>query len=299
MGLFQSRPAAPALGYYAVPPSPPSSTGGIGRTVLTVVGAILLLMLGLGFYNYLNDRSGLPAAFGTSMSSGDVTPSPVDGKTKTVIAAADIPLNAGGDYGIQYWMFIADWDYKFGQEKSVLHRASPLNAAIQNPSISLHPTDNSLNVRVNVFSNEGSAAAAVPGADTTGDSFTCTVENVPLQTWFSVSTTIFQRNLDIYINGRLVKSCVLPGVPKPASGDMVIGDNGGFSGSVCNVHSYGNMLSPDDAKTFFQAGTNCAPPSPVSTAPVDKDSFLMKLFGYAFRFTTLNKEGKEVRSVTF
>jgi hypothetical protein len=126
------------------------------------------------------------------------------------------------------------------------------------------------------------------------------VENVPLQSWFAVSITCFQRNTDIYINGRLVKSCVLPGVPKPAVGDIILADNGGFSGSVCNLHWYNSMISPDDAKTFHGKGTQCATPAAAGTpAPVDKDSVFVTLFGYTFRFATLDKGGKELSSFTF
>jgi hypothetical protein len=111
--------------------------------------------------------------------------------------------------------------------------------------------------------------------------------------------TVFQRNLDIYINGRLVKSCVLQGVPKPAVGDIVLNDNGGFSGSLCNVNYYNGMLTPEDAKSFHATGTTCAPPATAgATSPVDKDSFFITLFGYTFRFMTLNRDGKELTSFT-
>lgn len=257
-----------------------------------------MVILGLSFYNYLRKQSGKEpiSIWSTSGSSGDKTPAPVDGKTKTVIPAAEVPLNSSMDSGVQFWMYISDWDYKFGQEKPVLERVAPNSESIKSPMISLSPTENTLQVRVSIFPSGQEAGAATPGADTTGDSFTCSVENVPLQSWFAVSVTIFQRNLDIYINGRLVKSCVLPGVPKPATGDIILNNNGGFSGSICNVNSYANMLKPEDAQSFFAAGTSCSPP----VAPtVDKDSVFITLFGYTFRFSTLDKMGKEISSYTF
>jgi hypothetical protein len=110
--------------------------------------------------------------------------------------------------------------------------------------------------------------------------------------------TVFQRNLDIYINGRLVKSCVLPGIPKPALGDIILADNGGFAGSICNVNGYSTMLSPDDAKAFHAKGTTCAPPAAAGLVGVDKNSIFITLFGYTFRFATLSKEGKELSSYT-
>lgn len=196
-------------------------------------------------------------------------------------------------------MFIKDWDYKFSQEKQIVKRMSSGANAYASPYVTLHPTDNSLQVRVAIYPNSTSAgAASSPSTSSTGDSFVCTVENVPLQSWFSVSITVFQRNLDIYINGRLVKSCALPGVPKPAVGDIIIGDGGGFSGSICNLHTYTSMLGTDDAKAFFNAGTSCQAPTPSASA-VDQNSAFITLFGYTFRFSTLDKAGKELSSYTF
>jgi len=298
MGLFQSRPQPSPVAFLASPPPVlPPQRSGIVTTVLMVVGGIILVLLGMSFYNYLRKRSGKEpvSIWPGTPSSGDKTPTPIDGKTRTVIPAAEVPLGSSMDSGVQFWMYISDWDYKFGQEKPVLQRISPSNPAIKNPMISLSPSENTLQVRVSIFPAGNEAGAATPGADTTGDSFTCSVENVPLQSWFAVSVTVFQRNLDIYINGRLVKSCVLPGVPKPAAGDIILNETGGFSGSICNVNSYASMLKPEDAMSFYMAGTSCAPPA---AEKVDRDSVFITLFGYTFRFTTLDKMGKEISSYT-
>jgi len=313
MGLFSSKPtvastlsdAADSLSESVTPSAAPKSSSGFGGILAGVIGAVFLLLLGFAFYNYIRTSQGKPAVtlFPTSGtgpdSSGDKVPAPIDGKTRTVISAGDAPLSTGSDYGLQFWMYISDWDYHFGVEKPVLKRIASGNNATVNPFISLHPTDNSLNVRVSVYPSDNTAGAANPGASTTGDSYTCTVENVPLQSWFSVSVTVFQRNMDVYINGRLVKSVVLPGVPKPAVGDIVLNDTGGFSGSICNVHSYGGMLGPADAKSFFSAGTTCQAPAPTTGAgaPPSSDTFIT-LFGYTFRFSTIDKTGKELSSYT-
>ncbi len=311
MGLFGSKPATPpttttsplfsvAPAPVPSPPTPPATSWNLVRTITTVIGAAVLLLLGILAYNYIRRSTGQSEiTLFSDKSSGDKTPAPVDGTKKLVIPAAEVPVGAGTDYGLQFWMFIKDWDYKCSQEKQVLKRIQSTNNAEVSPYITLHPTDNTLQVRVAVFPNSPqSGAASTVTSSSTGDSFTCTVENVPLQSWFSVSVTVFQRNLEIYINGRLVKSCVLPGIPKPVVGDVVIGDNGGFSGSVCNLHSYGSMLGPEDAKAFFAAGTNCQAPSPTKASPVDKNSVFITLFGYTFRFSTLDKAGKELSSYT-
>jgi len=303
MGLFSSKPAAPPVATLSVTPSLNTASSAVKpsrwSTISVLIGGVLLLVVGVLLYNYFRKRAGLPGVLmGDSAKSADLTPSVSDGKTRSVLPAATAPTGVS-DYGIQYWMYIADWDYKFGQEKHVLKRVSSANTAMENPRITLHPTDNSLNVRVSLYPNGESttASAATPTSSSTADSFTCTVENVPLQAWFAVSVTVFQRNLDIYINGRLVKSCVLPGVPKPVVGDVILSDAGGFSGSICNLHTYTSMLTPDVAAAFFAAGTTCGTPAQ-KVAAVDKDSAFITLFGYTFRFSRLDKMGRELSRYT-
>jgi hypothetical protein len=165
------------------------------------------------------------------------------------------------------------------------------------PDISLHPSDNSLDIKVSIYP-AGNSASGTPApanaSSANGDSYTCTIENVPLQAWFAVSVTVFQRNMDVYINGRLVKSVVLPGIPKPVLGDVLIGavaPSKGFSGSVCNVHMYNSMLTPADAMAFFAAGTGCAAPSPTKA---ETTSTVADLFGYKLQYGVLDASGNKV-----
>lgn len=250
-----------------------------------LVGAVVLAYVGFLVFNYFRRQAGQDeiSLFGAEASSGDQTPLPVDGKTRTVLPAGNSPVGEGGDYGVQFWMYIKDWDYKFGEEKNVLKRVSADTGDV-NPQISLDASNNTLRVTVSVF----------PVGTGTG-TFTCAVENIPIQSWFSVSVTTFQRNLDVYINGRLVKSCVLPGLPKAAIGDIILNDAGGFSGSICNVHTYETMLGPEDTMKFFDAGTNCGIPGPTSASL----SPLANLFGYTFQLSVLDDGGSSVRKFTF
>jgi hypothetical protein len=300
MGLFQSKPSNPigVAPLVAAPVVKPSTN--YWSIIASILGGVILLYLGITFYNYLRKKQGMPTLNITGdTSSGDKAPRSLDAKTKTIISAGELPGGSGAEYAVQYWMYIKDWDYKFSQEKQIIKRVASSGSNAASPYITLHPTDNSLQVRVAIFPTDSTAGAAEPSSTgTTGDSFTCTVENVPLQSWFSVSVTVFQRNLDIYINGRLVKSCVLPGVPRPVSGDLVIGDGGGFSGNVCNVRVFPNMIGPDEAKAFFAAGTTCGEPAPTKTT-VDPNSTFITLFGYTFKFAKLDKSGNELSSLIF
>jgi len=308
MGGSTSRPSYYGPSTYGTASSGFGSMGVVAKALVVIVGLVVLLLAALFIYNAVATSSGKqPVSVLGSPTVPDQAPVPLDGSKKTVIPATNAPITQGADNGIQFWMFIKDWNTNFGNKKYVVYRKDSTNTGYRNPEVSLHETDNSLNVKVSIYTaTPGGGASGAPGAsnDTsaTGDSYTCTVENVPLQTWFAVSVTVFQRNLDVYINGKLVKSCVLPGVPRPAAGDIIAGgDNNpdkGFSGSICNIHAYPNMLGPSDAAAFFAAGTNCASfaqPSSTNTTEGSK----MTLFGYTFTFNVKDSSGKVVGSSSF
>lgn len=234
--------------------------------------------------------------FGTS--SGNLLSSLHDATTTTTVPAASAPLSSEnqGNYGSQWWMFVKDWNYGYGKDKSVVFRPDASNSSVANPNVSLHPTDNTLRVAVSIFpSSEGGSGKSEPApaghSGSTDDVFVCEVPNIPLQAWFSVSMTVFERNLDIYIDGKLVKSCFLPGVPKPAVGDIQLAKDGGFSGYMCNFNHYPRMLTPDDAIAFYTAGTPCSSQTTPSSAAAAT--------GYSVKFGVYDTVGKEVQEYTF
>jgi hypothetical protein len=229
--------------------------------------------------------------FNPSGSSADLLPYAKEARTEALIPSASAPLSGGQDgaYGMQFWMYVQDWNYKYGVEKHVISRSDPTNPAIMNPSVSLHPTDNTLNISVSVFGSSSSsktepAPAGHSGA--TDDVFLCEVPDIPLQTWCSVSVTLFSRNLDVYLNGKLVKSCVLSGVPKPVAGDIYLNSGGGFSGYLCSFYHYPRMLTPDDASAFYSQGTSCTSATDASLAT--------KTTGYGFKFGVYDAAGKQL-----
>jgi len=229
--------------------------------------------------------------------SGDLSPSFHDATQHALIKGNRAPLSAqkDGAYGMQWWMYVKDWNYGYGKDKDIVKRADTTNGAVVNPHITLHPTDNSLRVAVSVFpSSEGGSSKAQPApaghSGSTDDVFNCDVPNIPLQTWFAVGVTVFGRNLDVYIDGKLVKSCFLSGVPKPSVGDINLTSNGGFSGRVCGFNHYPKMLTPSDTSAFYAAGTSCKNKTPDATSSAT---------GYSVKFGMYDSLGKEVQEYTF
>jgi hypothetical protein len=254
---------------------------------MPVVGAIAVI----GIFFIISYFLKTGATAGGITGAAVQAPTEVDGKSGKVIAASAIPAS-GSASGLQFWMYIKDWEYKYGQEKHVIDRVDPTNAGVVNPGISLHPTDNTLDINISLYSSGTNTSTTDTGS---GEKQTITVENVPLQSWFSVSVTVFQRNVDVFINGMLVKSVMLVGVPRPVNGNIIIGDKGGFSGSVCNVQSLPSTITPAIALAFYSAGSAC---SGTVSSSASSDLTNLSIFGYTFVFGVKDNTGKDVTGLS-
>lgn len=262
------------LAYYYLVRSTDSMTSRVSTFALLSIVAAMIIYGSYFIYQGL---------FGNSTWSGVVTPaSGVTTNTSMVVPGATIPVSSGngGNYGVQWWMFVQDWNTRFGQDKTVITRGG---TGQLNPYVFLGSVENTLNVKINVMSGaagSGSSSAPAPvGSDgsSTDDSFTCKVKDVPLQTWFAVSLSVSGRNVDIYLNGLLVRSCLLPGVPQAPAGDVGVMTNGGYSGNLASLNFYARSLTPSDASAFYSAGP---PPSAVAqTSPstTPKQPYTVKL----------------------
>jgi hypothetical protein len=104
--------------------------------------------------------------------------------------------------------------------------------------------------------------------------------------------SVFGRNLDVYIDGKLVKSCLLPGVPKPTTSDIQLSPEGGFSGFLCNFYHFSRMLTPGDAMSFYSAGTSCMNSTPGTGSP-------STVSGYSVKFGVYDALGKQVQEYAF
>jgi hypothetical protein len=258
----------------------------VGSFLTTAVIGILVVVAGYLIYTY---------TLGDSTSSGNLSSTPVTSSNPQTVSSTQTPTAAGpdgGSYGILYWMYIQDWNYKFGETKSVIVRSA---GGDSNPNITLHPTENSLQVTVSMFpsSTSGSSSSSEPApsnndGSSTDSTYTCTVTDVPLQSWFCVGVSLSGRSLDVYLNGKMVRSCFLPGVPKPVSADLQIMPNGGFSGKVIDVYHYSRALLPSDVASFCAKGTN-------GTNYTSQSLPSKGLFGYKVDVGVFNPSGTEVK----
>ena len=82
----------------------------------------------------------------------------------------------------------------------------------------------------------------------------CVVDDFPLQKWVHVVVCQYNQVLDIYVDGRLRSSCVMPGFPAIVQEDLVISPDGGFSGMISKVEYTNSMLSAKDVYDIYSQG---------------------------------------------
>jgi hypothetical protein len=198
------------------------------------------------------------------------------------------------------WIYVDDWNYNFGQEKSVLDRAN-------SPSVVLGDKPNTLKVFMNYYDasktvavpvgasasasqmnaatqaactacaagytcacdqcNNGvpdpsaaadsEAAAIANAASAAGRSSvnTCLIENIPIQKWFNIIVSLYGRTMDVYLDGKLVRTCVMPGVPQVNnSAPINVSSNGGFSGWTTTFKFWSDASNPQQAYNIYKDG---------------------------------------------
>jgi len=167
-----------------------------------------------------------------------------DAKKVTKISSEDLEQSNASNFAYSVWFYIDDWSYRYGEPKIVLGR---LDADMKpSPSIVLGAIENNIKIETTVYPSAQSNS---------GSTHTCNVANVPIQRWVNLIVSLYGRTLDVYIDGKLVRTCVLPGVAKIANNAPVyITPLGGFSGYTSNIHYYGDALNPQQAYNIYRAG---------------------------------------------
>jgi len=102
----------------------------------------------------------------------------------------------------------------------------------------------------------------------------CDVPEIDLQRWTMLTVVISGRNIDVYVDGKLTRSCSTPSYFKvdPTIGMKVnIADRGGFDGYIGNTMVGSYIMSPDEIYKAYLSG-----PSGTS---LDLLSWLLSLIG--------------------
>ena len=161
-----------------------------------------------------------------------------DAKSSIVIPASSLPNNGSINCSYSIWIYVDDWSYRYGQEKIIFLRGTMNSLYI--PSLTLSSTDNS-------------AVVTLSTEDT--EPFECVIPNIPLQKWTNIMISISNKSIDSYVNGKLVKTCVMPEVPLINTDSSVyLTPEGGFSGQTSRFQYWSTPSNPQQAWDIYKKG---------------------------------------------
>ena len=174
------------------------------------------------------------------------------------IPGEQIPSSSlGNEYSINMWLYVNDYGYKYGEPKYVLMKGSTNKTNgfynSSNPGIYLDSTKNDLVVDIELQSNTQSNTN-VPSSSDDISYATCRLSNIPLQRWFCVHLSLHNNIMDVYLDGKLFKSCIFDGFPKPNNHPMYFGFDGGFDGYVSRITWANKNLSPEQIYNRYEEG---------------------------------------------
>jgi hypothetical protein len=193
-----------------------------------------------------------------SASPGSAYTATVGNTTGTIPA----PLS-GGEYTVNTWVYVNDYSVNRGQNKNILTIAGTSFATL---TIFLGPYKNTLSVRVKTDdANSGELSTSglttlystlQSGSSLLDISKPCDINGIDLQKWVQVTVVLNNKTCDVYMDGKLARSCILPSFFRVDKSNtmMSICDYKGFGGFVSNTSAYNYALNPEQVWRLFMSG---------------------------------------------
>jgi len=182
------------------------------------------------------------------------------------LATGTIANSSNLTYSI--WFYINDWNYKYGENKVLFGRmgaltdtqsisVSGVSGSNPCPAVILGSVENNISILLTCYAGSSVVTTSddVTSADGSTIIHTCTVSNIPIQKWVNLLISTYGRTLDVYLDGKLVKTCVLPGVPKiNQNSNVYVTPAGGFSGWTGKFQYFPTSTDPQTAWNIYKAG---------------------------------------------
>jgi len=180
----------------------------------------------------------------------------MNGQTMKTIQPGDLSSSSSSgnssNFTYSIWFYVNDWNYRYGEPKVIFGRMTTGSGKKEPcPSVMLGPIQNNIIVSLAVY----------PGLDEQPENGTnyivhsCSLSNVPIQRWCNLFMSVFGRTLDLYLDGKLVRTCVLPGVAKiDSNAPIYITPMGGFSGWTSKFQYWPDSSNPQQAWNVYKAG---------------------------------------------
>jgi hypothetical protein len=266
------------------------------QTITTRFFQIVIVILGLVGLFYLYRYLFGAGALSSTTLLGPKTNAQVEPTGAITISSSNMPgLYEGGEFSISMWVYVQNWSYRQGRNKHILSiggntfdtirmylggnkpqlhirlhtpsDATPASSAGGAQNSGLIPSDRLDKAAQNaLFTNLDTGSALL---DSTNQ--LCDLPELDMQRWVQVTVAVNGKTCDVYLDGKLARSCVLPTHFKVDGGgyNATLLGFGGFGGYIAGVSMYNYAVSPDQVYKSYMAG-----PAPIN----DLGAYLQSFF---------------------
>ena len=210
-----------------------------------------------------------------------------------VIPSIPIPFE-GGDYTVSFWIYINSYNVNRNARKHIISIGGTnfstmfiaLGAFKNNLVVRTHSRDSgsSSYTPTDSYGNRGSASGSVTastpdsqpirdGSLTASDVRTllapmsmddsilnkneiCDLMSIDFQRWVQITVILSGRSIDVYMDGKLSRSCITNSYFKvdPTGVKATLLGNGGFDGYLSKIQLFNMGLNPSDIYNLYTAG---------------------------------------------
>lgn len=189
-----------------------------------------------------------------------------------VIAESDeggLQMKTGNEYTLSLWLYVKTWDTKQSKAFEVFEQTT--DGIMSKLVGGLYPNEPKMFIRSDVTGPlDGSI---ITSTNTLPE---CDIVDVAVQRWIHLCISVNGRIMDIYLDGKLARSCILPNVQKFARGTQAIRMYT-FDGFYSGIHYQAYAATPDEIYSMYASG-------PYSS--VGFLDFLMEKIGIRLEYTT-------------
>ena len=162
---------------------------------------------------------------------------PSDAKTEKTIEYKDMPKSINDEmYSLGFWMYIEDWSYKYQQMKHILNKGGVMN---NQPTIYLDKTNNVLKIKLDIKD---------------GICETIDIKNIYMKQWVHIYLNIEDINVNVYINGKLIKSHILSSEIENNKQNMLVNKLGGYNGLITKLLVSNDIKTQKEIQAIYNKG---------------------------------------------
>ena len=255
------------------------SMGGVLKVGFVLLTLYILYLIYQFLFNNTETQKDYQIYTDIKLSKNEKYPStnaPADKYDNTNSAASVkiFSLSPGSEFSISFWMYYKDPSWRLGHNKHILSLGDMIGdstAGNQALVVYLGAYQNSLKVSTNAHNTAGTASSDRPlrGADIDilfrqqetapmqfqNNPSMCDINQVDLQKWVLINVVSNGSTLDVYADGKLARSCILPGNINISNTIYLnLFAYGGFGGFVSNLTCHQYALNPEQVWRYYMAG---------------------------------------------